>query len=302
MTEQTDANDLAVVRATRPQPAQSDGSAEGYRARRTLPVRVEFVRQLRRRRTRIALGVLAATPLVLLLGFVLSDGTGPPHGPALVDSATGGGLNFAAFTLFAATNLLLVVVVALFFGDTVASEAVWSSLRYLLAAPVPRTRLLRQKALVAALLSLIALAVLLVVSLAVGLVVYGPGEMITQTGETVPFPAGLLSLVLSGLYLALHLSWIAGLALWLSVSTDAPLGAVGGAVLVSILSQILDRIPALGALRSYLPTHHSTAYVDLLRIELDFSAVSYGAFAGLAYAVVFGALAVHRFRRKDIMS
>ncbi|MHA6803296.1 ABC transporter permease subunit [Salinifilum ghardaiensis] len=300
MVEEADVPELAVVRST--QPAQPDGAAEGYRARRTLPVRVEFARQLRRRRTRITLGVLAATPLVLLLGFALSGGTGPPDGPTLADNATGGGLNFTAFTLFAATNLLLVVVVALFFGDTVASEAVWSSLRYLLAAPVPRTRLLRQKALVAALLSLLALALLLVVSLAVGLVAYGAGEMITPTGETVPFTAGLLSLVLSGLYLALHLSWIAGLALWLSVSTDAPLGAVGGAVLVSILSQILDRTPVLGGLRSYLPTHHSTAYVDLLRVELDWSTVPYGVFSGLAYAAVFCALAVHQFRRKDITS
>jgi ABC-2 type transport system permease protein len=34
-----------------------------------------------------------------------------------------------------------------------------------------------------------------------------------------------------------------------SVTTDAPLGAVGGAVLVSILSEILDSITALGGLR-----------------------------------------------------
>ena len=46
-------------------------------------------------------------------------------------------------------GFLLVVAVALFCGDTVASEAGWSSLRYLLAAPVPRTRLLRQKLAVA---------------------------------------------------------------------------------------------------------------------------------------------------------
>ena len=46
--------------------------------------------------------------------------------------------------MFVSTGFLLVVVVALFFGDTVASEASWSGLRYLLAAPIPRTRLLRR--------------------------------------------------------------------------------------------------------------------------------------------------------------
>ena len=53
------------------------------------------------------------------------------------------------FTLFASTSFLLVVIVALFAGDTVPSEASWSSLRYLLAAPVRRERLLRQKLIVA---------------------------------------------------------------------------------------------------------------------------------------------------------
>ena len=50
---------------------------------------------------------------------------------------------------FVSAGFLLVVAVALFCGDTVASEASWASLRYLLAAPVPRARLLRQKLAVA---------------------------------------------------------------------------------------------------------------------------------------------------------
>ena len=60
-------------------------------------------------------------------------------------------------------------------------------------------------------------------------------------------------MLLGAVYVAVHLSWVAGLALLLSVCTDAPLGAVGGAVMVSILSQILDQITALEELRDYLP-------------------------------------------------
>ena len=73
--------------------------------------------------------------------------SGPASGgngtPGLVVGATNGGLNFTAFSFFVSTGFLLVVAVALFCGDTIASEASWSSLRYLLAAPVPRARLLR---------------------------------------------------------------------------------------------------------------------------------------------------------------
>ena len=51
----------------------------------------------------------------------------------------------------------------------------------------------------------------------------------------------------------------AGPALLLSVWTDAPLGAVGGAVMLLIVSTILDAVTALGDWRRFLPTHYSYA-------------------------------------------
>ncbi len=298
---QLDTAETAMVRSGRRHSSQPDGSVEGYRAKRTLPVRVELARQLRRRRTRLALGFLVVLPFLLLLAFEIGD-DGRRGGRTLADMATSSGLNFAVFTLFASTGFLLVVVVALFFGDTVASEASWSSLKFLLAAPVPRTRLLRQKAVVSALLSGFGLILLSAVALGVGLVWFGSGDLISTTGEAVPFPGGVVNLAVATAYLAVHLSWIAGLALFLSVSTDAPLGAVGGAVVVSILSAILDQITALGDLRDYLPTHYSTAYSDLLSEDVDWTAMAHGAFSALAYAAVFTTLAIWRFHRKDITS
>ncbi|HEY6424626.1 MAG TPA: ABC transporter permease, partial [Pseudonocardiaceae bacterium] len=139
------------------------GAAPGYRAGTTLPLRVELVRQLRRRRTLLTLGFLALLPFLLWLAFEVGRDKSNRGGATLVDLATASGANFVVFTMFSSVGFLLVVVVALFFGDTVASEASWSSLRYLLAAPVPRGRLLRQKAVVAALLSVFALVLLPVV-------------------------------------------------------------------------------------------------------------------------------------------
>ena len=95
----------------------------------------------------------------------------------------------------------------------------------------------------------------------------------------------LLGALLRGVYL----SWVAALALLLSVSTDAPLGAVGGAVMVSIVSQILDQITALEDLRDYLPTHYGTAWSGLLGQTVDWSGMTRGVFSSLCYALVLGA-------------
>ncbi|MGD9530018.1 ABC transporter permease [Pseudonocardia sp.] len=277
-------------------------STTGYRPNHTLPLRVELVRQLRRRRTQVTFGLVALLPVILWIAFELAD-DGPPTGSLnLVDLAKGSAANFAVFALFASAGFLLVVVVALFFGDTVASEASWSSLRYLLAAPIPRARLLRQKAIVAAALSLAAILLLPVVALLVGSLAYGTGNLVTPTGESLSFATAAGRVLLGGVYIWVHLIWVAALAMLLSVSTDAPLGAVGGAVMVSIVSQILDQITALEDLRNVLPTHYANAWAALLAQQVDWGDITRGVFSAVLYAAVLGAVAVWRFGRKDVTS
>jgi len=270
---------------------------------RTLPVRVELTRQWRRRRTQVTLALFALLPVVLWIAFSVGDA--PDQGASatsLTDLAQASGVNFAVFALFSSASFLFVVVVALFFGDTVASEASWSSLRYLLAIPVPRVRLLRQKAIVAALLSLATLLVLPVVAVVLGTLVYGAGDYLSPTGESLPYGTALVRIALAVAYLAVHLLWVAGVASLLSVVTDAPLGAVGGAVLISILSQILDTVDALGSIRNVLPTHDVFAFADLLTLDVDGTDLARGVLSALVWCIAFGATAVWWFRRKDITS
>ena len=122
---------------------QPTGAVAGYRPERTLRLPVELRRQFKRRRTIGVVLLMVALPLILIGALQLggSDEAAQNNRINLVDVATSSGLNFTLFVLFATTGFFLVVVFALFFGDTVASEASWGSLRYLLAIPVPRTRL-----------------------------------------------------------------------------------------------------------------------------------------------------------------
>ncbi|CAM5632604.1 ABC-2 type transport system permease protein OS=Streptomyces albaduncus OX=68172 GN=FHS32_000281 PE=4 SV=1 [Streptomyces griseoloalbus] len=122
----------------------------------------------------------------------------------LMDTATASGANFAAVALFVSAGFLLVIPVALFCGDTVASEAGWSSLRYLLAAPVPRMRLLWSKLIVGLGLSLAAMVLLPVVALAVGSVAYGWGPLHIPTGGTLDpgTAAGRLVVIVAHLFVS----------------------------------------------------------------------------------------------------
>ncbi|HET9873082.1 MAG TPA: ABC transporter permease subunit [Propionibacteriaceae bacterium] len=267
-----------------------------------LPLRAEIRRQLRRRRTLAVFLVIALLPLILIAAFALGSDDDGPGARTFVDLAQESGANLVVFVLFASTSFLLVVVVALFAGDTVPSEASWSSLRYLLAAPVRRERLLRQKLAVAGLFSIVALSALPAWSLLVGGLAYGWGPYVGPTGDQVGWPLFGWRLVLMVVYLLLSLMVVASFAFALGVWTDAPLAAVGGAVLLMILSAILDSIPALGDIRDGLPGHYSHAWMETLSPTVDYSDMVNGALWSVGYSVVLIGLAVWHFLRKDITS
>ena len=283
--------------------ASPPGAPPHYSPGRTLRLRVEFVRQLRRRRTQIVGLLLVLLPIAVAIAFKVGGApTRDRRGPTLVDLATTGAANFAMFTEFAAVGFLLVVVVALFCGDTVASEAQWASLRYLLALPVPRARLLRQKLVVALSLSFGANLLLPAWGLVVGLVFFGSAPAVSPVSGSLTFGESLVRLLIVVVYACGQSLVVAALAFLLSVSVDNPLGAVGGATLLVVVSNILDQITALDPYRRYLPTHFQFSWLDALGPHVVWDDMLRGTGLALIYAAVFFAIAWLRFDRKDITS
>lgn len=275
-----------------------------YNPHRTLRFRVEFVRQVKRRRTQIVFGLLIALPVIIALVFQFGGEAVDTNGaPQLVGLATAGGTNFALFTLFAAVGFLLIVVVSLFAGDTISSEASWSSLRYLLAQPVPRARLLRQKLAVAGVLCVVATALLPVWSYVVGGLFFGFGPAVSPLGGSVGGDGNtfVTMLVIVG-YVSVQLLGIAAMAFFFSTLVDNPLGAVGGAVMFTVISSILDEIAALGVVRDGLLAHWDYAWTDALTSPIVYDDMIRGTGVALVYIAVFLGAAFLRFDRKDITS
>jgi ABC-2 type transport system permease protein len=280
------------------------GAAAGYRPERTLRLGVELRRQFKRRRTIGVLVLMAALPLILIGALALggSDEAQANSRVNLVDVATASGLNLTLFTLFATTGFFLVVVFALFFGDTVASEASWGSLRYALATPVPRARLLRQKWLAALVMSVGAMVLLVAVALVAGGIAYGFGDVQTPVGVALDQRTGLVRLAGMVGYLAVHLLVVGTLAFWLSTVTDAPLAAVGGAVFTTVVFAVLEAVEQLGSIRDWFPTAFNFAWTDLLQTPVDSGDLFRGVVQGLAWSALFTALAFRHFARKDVTS
>jgi ABC-2 type transport system permease protein len=283
---------------------QPTGAVAGYKPGRTLRLSVELRRQFKRRRTIGVFALMVALPLILIgaLNLGASDNAQQNSRINLVDVATASGLNFTLFVLFATTGFFLVVVFALFFGDTVASEAQWGSLRYTLATPVPRLRLLRQKWYAALVLSLGAFLLLVVVGLVAGGIAFGFDAITTPVGVTIGQGDGLLRLAGMVGYLTVHLLVVGTLGFWLSTITDAPLAAVGGAIFTMFVFAILDQVEQLGAIRDWFPTAGEFAWTDLLQTPVDSGDLFRGVIQSSIYIAVFTLLGFRHFARRDVTS
>jgi len=286
------------------QHVQPTGAVAGYRPERTLRLWVELRRQFKRRRTIGVFVAMAALPLILIAALHLGsgDGGGRNREINLVDVATASGLNFTLFVLFAASGFFLVVVFALFYGDTVASEAQWGSLRYTLATPVPRRRLLRQKWYAALVMSIGAFLTLVVVSVVAGGLFYGFSDVTTPVGLSIGQGDALLRLAGMVGYLTIHLLVVGALAFWLSTVTDAPLAAVGGAVFTMIVFAILEQVTQLGSIRNYFPSAYGISWTDLLQTPVDSGDLFRGVIQSLLYIGVLTGLGFVHFARRDVTS
>ena len=289
--------------------------SNAYEARKTLPYRVEFIRQLKRRRTLVSYLLMVALPLIVVAAVKLgpqagSSGSGGSSGGGgfgggslnLIGLATNGTWNFTVVMLLFGAGFLLTTVFALFAGDTVASEASWSTLRYLLATPVPRRRLLTVKLAVGLTLALGSVIALVLASLGIGALAFGTAPLTSPLGGTFEGWEAFTRIAIIAGYIALTLLFASGVAFLMSVTTDVPLGAVGTAVMVVIISQILDALEALGDLREWLPSHYSNAWTEALSPVMDWTAMSKGASYSIIAFIIFVTWAILRFDKKDVLS
>lgn len=268
---------------------------------RPLTWRAEWSRQRHRRRTFWSFALLLALPPIIVAAFKVGDP--PPRGSTrLLDLAQLSAANFAVFIVMVTAEFLLLVLAALFAGDSLPAEASWGSLRYLLTAPVPRTRLLTSKLVVGLATIAAALALLVTWSLVVGGLAYGWGPLTNQAGGQLGWDvmAGRLALIAG--YLWVTMLPVAGLAFWIGTRTDAPLAAVGGAVLGAILFTILGQIEPLGDLRRAMPLYYSREWLELLNDQLVWTELRHGLLWSTWWGVLFVALGYRGFRRKDVLS
>lgn len=266
-------------------------------------VRTEFTKAARRTRTLIIAALLAVLPIILAVAVSTTSehASGDNSGAILFHLARQSGLLFPAAVLTMLGGFLLVVVAGIFAGDSVAGDASWGNLRYLLMRPVPRGRLLIAKALVAGALIWAMTALVTAAALLAGIAAFGTSA-VSGPGFHLSSGALVVRVVIATAYMAFGFTALLAIGTFLSTLTDSTAGAVAATVGVYIVFEILDSVSALGQVRYGFPTHYLNSWTSMFTANTFSSDMITGAVVQVIYLVVFGAAAIHWFGRKDIAS
>jgi len=274
----------------------------GARGRSTL-WQSELGLVFRRKRNLALLAVMVGATTIL--GFAVYWGAEPPRredgpGPGFVTDIARNGLFLSFAALTAALPFFLPLSVSVVSGDSVAGEASSGTLRYLLTVPVARARLLAVKYLSIVAYAAAAVLVVTLTGLALGGLLFGYGDVVLLSGDTIDMGNALPRAALVAGYIIAMLAGLGAIGLFFSVVTEVPMAAMATTTVLAILSQILDSIPQLDWLHEWLFTHWWLAFGDLLRNPVPTDDLMQGLLTTGVYAVVFLTAAWAWFSGKDI--
>jgi len=280
---------------------------------------VELVKLARRPRSWVSILLLCALPTLVAVFVAVTHLAPPPgQGPALLSAVLSGGALFPAAALAIVLPVFLPVAVAVVAGDSIAGEAGSGTLRYLLARPVGRTRLLVAKLVALVVYTLAAVALVTGTAYLTGIMLFGaqpvaatPSGLTTSNlaagattlSGTAMSPTEIALRTLGAVsFIVVSMLGVGAIALFLSTVTDSALGAALGALAALVTSEVLVTLNAASAVDPYLPTRYWLAWIDFFREPIVWRNIERGFAVQGVYVVVFLGAAWAHFATKDITS
>jgi ABC-2 type transport system permease protein len=283
---------------------------------------VELNKMARRPRTWVSIALLCGLPVLVAVFVAVTHIVPPPgQGPTLLSAVLSNGALYPAAALAIVLPIFLPVAVAVMGGDAIAGEAGSGMLRYLLARPVGRTRLLFAKLVALVVYTLTAVLLVAVTAYITGKILFGSQPVAVTTGGglssgsiaahvaatslsgTAMTPADILVRTAGTIaFIAVSMLGVGSIALFLSTLTDSPLAAALGAMAALVTSATLVALNAAGSVNPYLPTRYWLAWVDFFREPILWRDIDRGFAVQAVYVVVLLGAAWANFATKDITS
>ena len=275
--------------------------------------RFEAIKLLRSRRPVVACAALVLFITLMLMGFY-----------TYADNETGGraefrytfesssyfnGLLFALYAFYFAVLIVLPIFTAAEGGAQLTSESSSGTIQLLLARPISRSHIFATKLVTAVIYLAVLTGLFLAITLVVGLVAVGWGELHIYPG--------VLQMTAKPQYLsqkqalnAFFLAWPAGsvalmpalaMSFMVSVWVKNAINAVAASVAVYLVLYVISEIHFFIELRPFLFTTYVGYWRGLFREEINWPDLLQDGAKLLAFTFAFLSIAYHRFRiRQEI--
>jgi ABC-2 type transport system permease protein len=258
------------------------------------------LRKLRaQKRTYLGFAAAVAVPVIFVIALLADSNGGPddlPFGSYVRETGLAVPLVCLAFGAY----WLIPLITALVAGDIVATEDQNGTLKTILTRSVERWQVFVAKMLASFTYAAIILVLFVGTGLVLGGLAFGFDPVTLLSGTRVSAGRGIFLIGAATLAYLLPVLAIASIALLLSTVTRNSAAAVVGALMTSLMLQVLGAVSALNFLDPYLLTTQFNAWQGLLRDPIDWAPLVRGAWVSALYAVpcLFAALAT--FVRRDV--
>lgn len=191
-------------------------------------------------------------------------------------------------------------------GDQLAGEATGGTFRLLLTRPATRTSILFAKYLTTLLYTAALVVFLAVLSLGLGVLLFGTGDLLVPGRTIVIHPEGeALARLLLAFVLAVWGMWtVASLAFLFSSLVENAIGPLVGSMAVMIILYIVSNVPAelFESVKPYLFTTYLDLWSKVLEEPIPWPGVLHSAGVLGAFSIGFYAVTWYIFVRKDVLS
>jgi ABC-2 type transport system permease protein len=212
-----------------------------------------------------------------------------------------------SYLILNALTIHIPFLVALVAGDLLAGEATAGTYRLLITRPVSRFKLVTSKFFAGIIYTNLLVLWLAVLSLGLGMIIFGAGELIVIKTSTVIIFARddvFWRFILAYGFAALSMSVVASLAFLFSALVENAIGPIVSTMAVIIVFVIISAIEIniFQAVQPYLFTSYMASWRLFFDDPIDFAEITKSCLILAGHVVFFFGLAVYIFKRKDILT
>ncbi len=275
-------------------------------------IRIELLKIFRKWRTYIgfiAIGILV--PLLHLAMYLEGQNSIDFVTRGLRDSfiLVGNLLNgyWISYIILNALTIHIPFLITLVAGDLLAGEATAGTYRILITRPVSRLQIVTSKFLSGFVYTSSLILFLAIMSLVIGLIIFGSGELIVAGSQSIIiFEKSdiLWRFLLAYGFAILSMMVVCSLAIFFSSLVENAIGPIVSTMAVIIIFIIISAfdVEILREIRPYLFTNYMMNWREFFNYPLDYTEITKAVSVLSGHIVIFFSATAFIFNRKDILS